>query len=59
MNENQFETELIQYLTTGRVKNPDHDTKFNENSIAENSLDYVYHSELWKYEPEIKTTEQL
>lgn len=56
MNEQQFETELIQYITSGTITKPEH----LDGLIAkEKSLDYVVKTKLWKYEPDIKTTEQL
>jgi type I restriction enzyme R subunit len=56
MNENQFETELIQYITSGTITKPEH----LEGIIAsEKPVDYVVKTKLWKYEPNIKTTDQL
>lgn len=56
MNETQFEKELIQYITSGTITKPEH----LDGMIArEKSLDYVVKTKLWKYEPHIKTTEQL
>lgn len=56
MNETQFEKELIQYITSGTITKPEH----LDGIIArEQSLDYVVKTKLWKYEPHIKTTEQL
>lgn len=56
MNEQQFETELIQYLSGGTVSSsPD----FEWGSVKEKPADYVVKTKLWKYEPSIKTTEQL
>ncbi|HEU5140993.1 MAG TPA: type I restriction endonuclease, partial [Bacillales bacterium] len=59
MNENQFETELIQYLTSGMITEYEH-PKGKGNLVGrESSADYVVKTKLWKYEPNIKTTEQL
>jgi len=59
MTEDKFETELIQYITTGAITKPKHLEGLGEFIIAENSVDYVVKSKLWTYEPEINTTEQL
>ena len=56
MKETQFETELIQYLTTGRVT-PEETA--NGLLAKEPAGDYCIKTKLWRYEPEIKTTEQL
>lgn len=64
MNENQFEKELIQYITTGTI------TKSNGTDMAqlldggsmalrESTKEYIVKTKLWKYEPHIKTTEDL
>lgn len=56
MDELQFETELIRYLCHGAVSStqlPD------AGSVAERPIDYVVKTKLWKYEPDIKTTDQL
>lgn len=58
MNEQQFETELIQYLCNGTI------TSFLDSAdsdwiVKEKPLDYVAKTKLWKYEPSIKTTDQL
>ena len=58
MNEIQFETELIQYLTSGTITKPEHLGGIN-NFVAESNIDYIVKTKLWKYEPHIKTTEQL
>ncbi len=56
MTENQFEAELIQYITSGTITKAEH----LEGIITkEKSLDYVVKTKLWKYEPNIKTTDQL
>lgn len=59
MTEDEFETELIQYITTGTITKPEHFEGLGEFVIAENNADYVVKSKLWTYEPKIKTTEQL
>jgi type I restriction enzyme R subunit len=59
MNENQFETELIQYITSGTITKPEHLEGIGDFMVKENPVDYVVKTKLWKYEPEIKTTEQL
>ncbi len=56
MNENQFETELIQYLCNGTVSGT---ADFEWGSVREKSTDYIVKTKLWKHEPSIKTTEQL
>lgn len=58
MNENQFETELIQYITSGTITKPEHLEGIG-NLVAESNVDYVVKTKLWRYEPNIKTTEQL
>lgn len=57
MDEITFETELIQYLTSGTIINPEFVDGIPEFSF--NSSDRVIKTKLWKYEPSIKTTEQL
>jgi type I restriction enzyme R subunit len=59
MNERQFETELIQYITSGTITTPEHLGRIGGLSIKESKEDYVVKTKLWKYEPYIKTTEQL
>src|SRR5690554_1805041 len=59
MNEREFDTELIQYLTSGTIKEPEHPGGIGNLVPKESSVDYVVKTELWKYEPNIKTTEQL
>lgn len=58
MNEKQFEQELIQYITTGTIANPESLAgipEFSANGLGNK----VVKTKLWKYEPSIKTTEQL
>lgn len=59
MTEAEFETELIQYLTTGAITKPEHLEGLGEFVVAESSAHYIVKSKLWTYKPEIKTTEQL
>lgn len=59
MNENQFETELIQYITSGTITKPEHLEGIGDFIVKESKADYVVKTKLWKYEPHIKTTEQL
>ena len=58
MNENQFETELIQYITTGTITNPDCLAGIPE-FTATGLGNRVVKTKLWKYERNIKTTQQL
>lgn len=58
MNENQFETELIQYLTTGTITKPECLAGIPE-FTAIGLGNRVVKTKLWKYEPNIKTTKQL
>jgi type I restriction enzyme R subunit len=59
MNENQFETELIQYITSGTITKPEHLKGIGNFVAKESNIDYVVKTKLWKYEPKIKTTDQL
>jgi type I restriction enzyme R subunit len=59
MTENQFETELIQYLTSGTIIEQEHPEGIGNFVAKESSVDYIVKTKLWKYEPNIKTTEQL
>ncbi|WP_139652416.1 type I restriction endonuclease subunit R [Raoultibacter phocaeensis] len=56
MNEEQFESELIQYLCSGAVSSA---TDSGWGFVKEGVTDYVGKTKLWKYEPDIKTTDQL
>ena len=56
MTENQFETELIQYITSGTITKPEHLDGIGDFMVSEKPSDYVIKTELWKYEPNIKTT---
>lgn len=58
MTENQFETELIQYITTGTITSPESLEGIPEFS-AGGLGNRVVKTKLWKYEPAIKTTEEL
>lgn len=57
MNEARFETELIQYLSSGTIPV----TKGAGNGLQskESASEYCIRTKLWSYEPEIKTTEQF
>lgn len=59
MTENQFETELIQYLTSGTITRQEHLEGISNSGTKESNVDYIVKTKLWKYEPHIKTTEQL
>lgn len=59
MNENQFETELIQYITSGTITKPENLEGTGNSILIEKPLDYVVKTKLWKYEQDIKTTDQL
>ncbi|BAH07353.1 type I restriction endonuclease subunit R [Clostridium kluyveri] len=59
MNEEQFETELIQYITSGTITKPEHLEVISGFTVSEKSADYCVKTKLWKYEPKIKTTDQL
>ncbi|MEY8763830.1 MULTISPECIES: type I restriction endonuclease subunit R [Clostridium] len=59
MNEEQFETELIQYITSGTITKPEHLEGISNFMVSEKSADYCVKTKLWKYEPKIKTTDQL
>lgn len=58
MNENQFETELIQYITTGTITKPECLAGIPEFSAVGLGNKFVK-TKLWKHEPNIKTTSQL
>lgn len=59
MNEQQFETELIQYITSGTITKPESLDEINDFIVREKPVDYCIKTKLWKYEPKIKTTENL
>ena len=56
MDELKFESELIQYLCSGTITPPE---QLGWGTVRESHVDYVVKTKLWKYEPGIKTTEQL
>lgn len=56
MNEEQFESELIQYICNGTVSDT---ANFEWATVKDKRIDFVVKTKLWKYEPSIKTTEQL
>lgn len=59
MTEDQFETELIQYLTTGKIKQKRNTDAGDSFTLQESAGDYCVKTKLWRYEPTIKTTEHL
>lgn len=59
MTEDQFETELIQYITTGTITKPEHLDGIGNFISSKENVDYVIKTKLWEYKPEIKNTEQL
>ncbi len=59
MNEEQFETELIQYITSGTITKPEHLEGISDFKVGEKPACYGVKTKLWKYEPKIKTTEKL
>ncbi|MDK2941397.1 MAG: type restriction enzyme subunit, partial [Acetobacterium sp.] len=59
MTENQFETELIEYITSGTITNPEKNSTIDANGVEEKPAHYVVKTKLWKYEQDIKTTEAL
>lgn len=59
MNEEQFETELIQYITSGTIIKHEHLGGISDFIVREKNADYCIKTKLWKYEPKIKTTEKL
>ena len=58
MKELEFESELIQYITHGTITHSRNDVNAHEQTY-ENTVSYITKSKLWKYEPSIKTTDQL
>ena len=57
MNESEFETKLIQYLSSGVILE-----ESNNSMVKEENADYIVKNvkkKLWEYKPEIKTTQQL
>lgn len=57
MDELSFESDLIQYITSGKVTSPEMGT--TTSVINEKAKDYIVKTKLWQYVPEIKTTDQL
>jgi type I restriction enzyme R subunit len=55
MSEKQFETELIQYICNGTISN----ALDSDWGSVKKKAGCVVKTKLWKYEPAIKTTEQL
>ena len=58
MNEQQFETELIQYLSSGVISHRGNHSD-GGNTLAEPAADYIYKTKRWRHHPEIKTTDDL
>lgn len=58
MNENTFEKELIQYISTGTITSPECLTGIPEYSTS-GSEGKVIKKKLWKYESDIRSTDQL
>lgn len=59
MNENEFETELIQYICSGVISKPQNLEESSNYVVKEENADYLVKKKLWEYKPKIKTTEQL
>ncbi|AZV57104.1 HsdR family type I site-specific deoxyribonuclease [Clostridium sp. AWRP] len=59
MTEDEFETELIQYITSGTITKPEHLEGISSFMVNEKPAHYGVKTKLWKYEPQIKTTEKL
>lgn len=60
MNELQFESQLIQFLSSGTITTkPSVMGERTDNVMYDLHGDYVVKTKLWKYEPNIKNTEQL
>lgn len=59
MTEDQFESELIEYLASGIIRSSPKEETIDPSGTKENPIDYVVKTKLWKYERSIKTTEQL
>lgn len=56
MKEQVFETKLIEYITSGNISSKD---KSEPMIISDHMTNYVVKTKLWKYESDIKTTEDL
>lgn len=59
MNEQQFESMLIEYLANGTITPSDSSDPYSISEPRDPEADYIVKTKLWKYEPHIKTTEQL
>ncbi|ASA25698.1 type I restriction endonuclease subunit R [Paenibacillus donghaensis] len=59
MTENQFETDLIQYLTSGTITKSEHHEGISNFVVNESNMDYIVKTKHWKYGSTIKTTDQL
>lgn len=55
-SERQFESDLIQYLCSGTIAQP---RSAGWGTVQERPVDYVVKTKRWKYEPALKTTDQL
>ena len=58
MNEQQFETELIQYLSSGVISHRGNHSD-GGNTLAEPAADYIYKTKRWRHHPEIKNSDDL
>ena len=58
MNEQQFESELIQYLSSGVISHRNHHAT-GGHAVAEQAADYIYTTKRWRHHPEIKTSDVL
>lgn len=58
MKEREFEQQLIEYLTTGKISSTESSDNIEEYPIRE-TPDYIVKTKFWRYEPHIKTTEAL
>lgn len=59
MDELAFEDDLIEYLCRDTSSSPTEGSDSPWGAIRERPVDYVARTKRWKYEPQIKTTEQL
>mgnify|MGYP004701510627 CR=1 FL=1 len=59
MKETKFETDLIEYITSGMITKPEHVDGIVDGVIQEPPVDYIVKSKSWQYVPEIDTTEDL
>src|SRR5699024_12098991 len=59
MKELEFESELIQYITHGTITHSRNDVNSCEQLDDPDVSNYITKSKLWKYEPSIRTTDEL